>query len=384
MNLGLGCLLLQALLFELGNATRKTRNDSPNSMASPQASREHSLPEERPLQEYTPIVPGNKVFLDKLKVYMKSLYPKGELESLMHKTTLKSTDERPPLRAETLTIKWIPVECKTINLNLRKIRTIHQGKRNTVTKIYDKNYRNVYAWKTYENADEYSSELAFFMVADHPNIVKPVCFQRNLKSGFPGLVMEYIDGSSSMEYAKECGQDNLDAIVNISAQMLSVLEYMHWIGFVHADFKPENVLVDKNGNAVAVDFGFAINIPLYKHSRGTPCTMAPELLKIVDGPILENIDFWALGSTVGQWFGAIYMSNSRGRNKHPKRWVPVRIDRNEGYLFGELPLTFPQEVRQLMYHLMNLNPQMRMFNTQAQLEWLQGLKFWDGVDWDEI
>jgi hypothetical protein len=64
--------------------------------------------------------------------------------------------------------------------------------------------------------------------------------------------------------------------------------------------------------------------------------------------------------------------------------VPVRISKSQGFLFGELPLKLPKALRQLMFFGMHYNPNLRMINTQSQLEWFEGLPFWKGIDFDTV
>ena len=65
--------------------------------------------------------------------------------------------------------------------------------------------------------------------------------------------------------------------------MAVALEHVHDSGFVHMDFKPENVLVTRNANVRLVDFDLALPKPEkpIKRSKnpGTPAYMAPELLQ---------------------------------------------------------------------------------------------------------
>jgi serine/threonine protein kinase len=273
-----------------------------------------------------------------------------------------------------------------MDMDLRKLETIHQGKRNLVLKLYDRKTGKKYAWKRYENADEYTSEMAFFMVANHPRIIKAVCTQRDKKTGLPGILMDFAEGGSSLAYAK-ANAHRPERVIRLLAQMYDVLKYMHWLGFIHADFKPENVMMDRHGDALAIDFGFAIKAPHYRHYRGTPSTMAPELIKAVDGDILENIDTWALGSSIAQLMAYVYPNDDQWESKRGKRlhkWVPVRISKSQGFSFGPLPQRFPEELRQLLYYTMHPQPKMRMLNTKSQLDWFEHLPFWRGIDFDSV
>jgi len=79
--------------------------------------------------------------------------------------------------------------------------------------------------------------------------------------------------------------------------MASGLLHVHESGFIHLDFKPENILVTRNGSVQLIDFDTAIPIPEkpFKPSQnpGTPSYMAPEQLK--REPIDGRVDIFAYG-----------------------------------------------------------------------------------------
>lgn len=333
--------------------------------------------------EFQPITKGDSTLINLIRRYVIELYPKGLAEERSLKSLLLNSQGETPFRTKTRTQAWFPIECINLDFNLRKVSTIHDGRRNLVLKFLDRKTNQLYVWKRYENPDEYTTEVGFFMLASHPNIVKPVCVQQDAKTGLPGLLIEFIKGGSSIDFAHK-NAHNPKVLQRLCAQMYDVLKYMHWLGFVHADFKPENMMVDEKGNAIAIDFGFAIPIPLGRYYRGTPNTIAPELVKAVKGPILENIDTWALGSTIAQFYGRNLLGKLSSGSKRGHRWCPTRICPTNGYMFGTVPTIFSQNLKQLLYFTMNPNPYMRMLNTLSQLEWFESLPFWKGIDFDTI
>ena len=81
--------------------------------------------------------------------------------------------------------------------------------------------------------------------------------------------------------------------------MAAALAHVHERGFIHLDFKPENILVPKTYDPKLIDFDLAIPRPLKpkKASKlsGTPLYLAPE--QIARQPVDERADIFAFGIT---------------------------------------------------------------------------------------
>jgi len=79
-------------------------------------------------------------------------------------------------------------------------------------------------------------------------------------------------------------------------QLLEALEILHSNGIVHADIKPDNIIVDSNNIVTLVDFGVSVDQLLYSEVCGKVGTfpfMAPEILE--GQPITSSADIWSLG-----------------------------------------------------------------------------------------
>jgi len=134
-------------------------------------------------------------------------------------------------------------------------------------------------------------------IHDHDYVISYV--EHGKLKGQPFCVMEYVEGDNlKMLYAR--GDDVLTEFIgNILIDMAISLQHVHDSGFMHLDFKPENVLVTRNGNIRLVDFDLSMPRPTKPmrmgRTPGTPAYMAPEQLqrKYVD----HRSDIWAYGVT---------------------------------------------------------------------------------------
>ncbi len=111
------------------------------------------------------------------------------------------------------------------------------------------------------------------------------------------LVMEYVEGENLK--LRMAASDSL--LSEHAAQVLldtaEALEHLHDHGFMHLDFKPENVVMTRNGSVRLVDFDLAQPIPnpprKLDKNPGTPLYMAPE--QLLRQPVDHRADIWAFG-----------------------------------------------------------------------------------------
>jgi serine/threonine protein kinase len=132
---------------------------------------------------------------------------------------------------------------------------------------------------------------------DHPNIVH--CYGQGKFHGFRYAVLEYVDGPNLKEKILR-GDPLLRAnLLKLLTGMAEGLAHVHERGFLHLDFKPENVLIPKTYDPKIVDFDLAIARPVRPKKvsslSGTPAYLAPE--QIAREPVDERADIFAYGVT---------------------------------------------------------------------------------------
>ena len=111
------------------------------------------------------------------------------------------------------------------------------------------------------------------------------------------LLMEYVEAANLKELYARHDPVLLENVAQILIDMAVGLEHVHESGFMHLDFKPENVLITRNGNVRLVDFDLARPIPskpkTMRENPGTPAYMAPE--QLMRRPIDHRADIFAFG-----------------------------------------------------------------------------------------
>ncbi len=117
--------------------------------------------------------------------------------------------------------------------------------------------------------------------------------------GIPYCLMEYVESSNLKELFTRGDPILHDHVGNILIDMAVALEHVHDSGFMHLDFKPENVLVTRNANVRLVDFDLAQRRPerpkRMSKNPGTPAYMAPE--QLLRRAIDHRVDVFVYGVT---------------------------------------------------------------------------------------
>ena len=128
----------------------------------------------------------------------------------------------------------------------------------------------------------------------HPNIANVYEVFKN-KTGVM-VLEEYIDGQTISEYLADSlySPDGVKAVIR---SLCDALDFLHSHKIIHKDIKPENVMIDNNGNVKLIDFDAA---RVYKHYQskdtqiiGTTGYAAPEQYGINQTD--ERTDIYALG-----------------------------------------------------------------------------------------
>lgn len=112
------------------------------------------------------------------------------------------------------------------------------------------------------------------------------------------LVTDFCSGGELFYHLSKLGYFNENAIKFYASQIIIVFEYLHSLGILYKDLKPENVLISYDGYIKLIDFGLSEILNsgnLFRSFKfsGTPDYMPPELL--CGNGVGYSGDWWSLG-----------------------------------------------------------------------------------------
>jgi serine/threonine-protein kinase len=132
----------------------------------------------------------------------------------------------------------------------------------------------------------------------HPNIVTVI--DRGEQDGRQYIVFEYIDGANLKELVRN-GAVPIDDALDLACQTGRGLAFAHGRGIVHRDVKPQNVLLNDEGQAKVTDFGIARSLDVQGVTQtgtvlGTSDYIAPEQAR--GEKVDPRTDIYSLGAVL--------------------------------------------------------------------------------------
>jgi serine/threonine-protein kinase len=132
---------------------------------------------------------------------------------------------------------------------------------------------------------------------DHPHVIG--YYGRGKERGLRYAVLEWVDGPNLREKILRTDPQLMPHLLRVLTGMAAALAHVHERGFIHLDFKPENVLVPRSFEPKLVDFDLARPRPARAQRlptlSGTPAYLAPE--QLAREPVDERADVFAFGVT---------------------------------------------------------------------------------------
>lgn len=172
-------------------------------------------------------------------------------------------------------------------------------------------------------------KLLRYMNAHDPDNIKNIVQLKDYFFSAPNVVMVFELLKDNLYHAKPTSFMALLHLKSIAKQILIALEYIHSLGIMHCDLKPENIMIESfsRGTVKLIDFGVSCfisdNFTSYCQSRSY---RAPEV--ILGNPYNEKIDMWSLG--------CILFELITGNELFPNYAIPRILARMIGIL-GPIP-----------------------------------------------
>jgi serine/threonine-protein kinase PknG len=143
------------------------------------------------------------------------------------------------------------------------------------------------------------AERQFLAEVVHPQIVQIFNFVEHTdRHGDPVgyIVMEYIGGQSLKRGSKNGKAEKLPVAEAIAylLEILPALSYLHSIGLVYNDLKPENIMLTEE-QLKLIDLGAVSRVNSFGYLYGTPGYQAPEIVRT--GPTVAT-DIYTVGRTL--------------------------------------------------------------------------------------
>jgi len=144
--------------------------------------------------------------------------------------------------------------------------------------------------------DRFSNELKIARKIAHKNVGR--MYELMEEKGTHFITMEYVPGEDLKSFIKRAGPLSAGKTTFIAKQVCEGLAEAHGLGVVHRDLKPQNIMIDKEGNSRIMDFGIARSLKAKGITGagvmiGTPEYMSPEQVEAKEAD--QRSDIYSLG-----------------------------------------------------------------------------------------
>jgi eukaryotic-like serine/threonine-protein kinase len=171
------------------------------------------------------------------------------------------------------------------------------------------------------------------------------------------MLMEYVEGSNLKLLYAEHDPVLVENVGNILIDMATGLDHVHESGFMHLDFKPENVLVTRNASVRLADFDLALPIPKspkkLDKNPGTPSYMAPE--QLLREPVDQRADIFAFGVAMYE----LLTNNKPFPGETPAEILARQVDRSGFVNPREYNPDLPLNLEKLILKCLQQDPDKR-------------------------
>ena len=214
------------------------------------------------------------------------------------------------------------------------------------------------------------AERNILMKARHPFIVQ-LFFAFQTPSKFY-LGLEYVPGGELFFHMKKRGRIPVNEVRLYSAEIALALSYLHSIGIIYRDLKPENVMLDADGHIKLTDFGLSTENVDPESGKDTFCGtshyFSPEMVYKIK--YTHKIDWWALGVLMFEMI-----------TNYPPFWNGNKSKLYDMILNDEptFPEWVPSDAKSIISLLLTKNP-----NDRPDFNQIKEHPFFKSLDWDRV
>jgi serine/threonine protein kinase len=131
----------------------------------------------------------------------------------------------------------------------------------------------------FDQVHHLDSEIRILSHVKHPFVVNLLAtFQDSLNIY---MLMAYIPGGELFVHLRRAQRFCINTTRFYLSTIVLALKYLHSLGIVYRDLKPENLVLDSRGYLCLTDFGFAkiIDAGATRTHCGTPEYLSPEIVQ---------------------------------------------------------------------------------------------------------
>src|SRR5215471_17585964 len=210
----------------------------------------------------------------------------------------------PPDYTDNLTMQLVFQPGTILAGRYRLLRVLGEGGMGAVYQARDQELDRMIALKVIRPElagnpailQRFKQELILARHVTHKNVVR--IFDLGESDGIKFITMEYVDGEDLRVLLKRQGKFSPKDAVHVIEQVCRALDAAHAEGVIHRDLKPQNIMRDKQGRIVVMDFGLARSLESDGMTQtgalvGTLEYMSPE--QALGSSLDQRSDLFAVG-----------------------------------------------------------------------------------------
>lgn len=216
------------------------------------------------------------------------------------------------------------------------------------------------------------NEKKILETLDHPYMVNLIGSFKDNRNLY--IVLEYVCGGELFSYLRQCKRLPNHVARFYAAEVVLAFEHLHSKDIIYRDLKPENLLIDKNGNIKITDFGFAKYVPDVTWTLcGTPDYLAPEIIQ--SKGYGKAVDWYALGVLIYEMLAGF-----------PPFYDEDQMRLYERILEGRLrwPSYFDPAAKDLIKRLLSPDLTKRYGNLKSGSADIKKHKWFSEIDWKKL